>query len=82
MTSEGPAAGRYDESDNTITVATLGTTCVEHALTPHELVHYFIGDPNHETHWFDHLGFADVWDALQADTDCPRDPYIGQWTNR
>lgn len=40
-------AGCCDWSSNTITVTTDTGNCIESLCIPHELLHYYIGDPEH-----------------------------------
>jgi hypothetical protein len=66
--------GCYTESTNTIFVTTesLWTSAVEETQLPHEMLHYFIGDPRHTASLWRQLG--PLWEMLNPDV-----PYVGQW---
>jgi hypothetical protein len=79
-----PSIGaQFDTRDATITLRTLsyGGNCQEDMPLPHELAHFFYGDPNHSGPQFDKWFFRDLWDQLHAEagTHCALVAYDGQW---
>lgn len=79
--------GLYDSGENTMYVAasaSLDTSprCPEDMQLPHEMVHYFIGDPDHHSAYFGTWYFKDLWRTLHEGTECAdfATLYVGQWS--